>query len=331
MHRCSASLCPSLLLAAVTKRKRCAPPPLSPARSPASPRSRPSPAPRPSRSPRATPTAPGRRPSRSRTAPSRACRSRPSRRRVRPLLLLSPFLAPSPTARLTLLHSLAAFLGIPYAQPPVGDLRLRRPHSLEKGFEGGKVAATSYSPFVRPALSLLLFLVRVSLLTRSSRSQCPGIGGDDWGYELSEDCLTVNVLRPAGTTADDKLPVGFWIYGGGFSMGGNGDIRYNGSYAVQRSVEMEKPIVRRPRPPFLFPCSLLALDDAQPIELHELTHLLEPCRSTSRSTTASRRSASSRRASFAPRATSTSACTTSASRSTGCARTSARSAATRTR
>ncbi|KPV71564.1 uncharacterized protein RHOBADRAFT_47745 [Rhodotorula graminis WP1] len=112
-----------------------------------------------------------------------------------------------------------AFLGIPFAQPPVGDLRLRRPHSLEKGFEDGSFSAKKYSPF------------------------CPGIGADDYGYELSEDCLTVNVLRPAGTSADDKLPVGFWIYGGGFEMGGNADIRYNGSYAVQRSVEMDKPII----------------------------------------------------------------------------------------
>ncbi|BGP42947.1 hypothetical protein JCM10449v2_006962 [Rhodotorula kratochvilovae] len=112
-----------------------------------------------------------------------------------------------------------AFLGIPFAQPPVGNLRLRRPRPLETGFESGKFDAKEYSPF------------------------CPGIGGDDWGYELSEDCLTINVLRPAGVAEDAKLPVGFWIYGGGFQMGGNADIRYNGSWVVQRSVEMEKPII----------------------------------------------------------------------------------------
>ncbi|GAA5903990.1 hypothetical protein JCM8208_001753 [Rhodotorula glutinis] len=112
-----------------------------------------------------------------------------------------------------------AFLGIPYAQPPVGDLRLRRARSLEAPFEGGKVAATSYSPF------------------------CPGIGADNYGYEMSEDCLTLNIIRPAGVAEDDKLPVGVWVHGGAFSMGGSGDIRYNGSYVVQRSVEMEKPIM----------------------------------------------------------------------------------------
>ncbi|GAA6004486.1 carboxylesterase/lipase family protein [Rhodotorula paludigena] len=112
-----------------------------------------------------------------------------------------------------------AFLGIPYAQPPVGELRLRRPRALESGFDGGQLDAKAYSPI------------------------CPGIGSDNWGYEQSEDCLTINVLRPAGTTAEDRLPVAFWIYGGGFSQGGSADRRYNASWVVHRSIEMGKPIM----------------------------------------------------------------------------------------
>ncbi|GAA5824736.1 hypothetical protein JCM11251_005320 [Rhodosporidiobolus azoricus] len=112
-----------------------------------------------------------------------------------------------------------AFFGIPYAQPPVGNLRLRRAKSIEKGFEGGVYEAKEYSPF------------------------CPGVGGDNVGFEMSEDCLTVNVVRPIGTSEGDNLPVGFWIYGGGFQMGGNADQRYNTSYMIQRSVELEKPII----------------------------------------------------------------------------------------
>lgn len=34
-----------------------------------------------------------------------------------------------------------------------------------------------------------------------------------------EDCLTVNVQRPAGTKEGDKLPVMLWIFGGGFELG----------------------------------------------------------------------------------------------------------------
>ena len=43
----------------------------------------------------------------------------------------------------------AAFLGIPYAEPPLGDLRLRRPQGREGGFKGGKYEAKQYSVFVR--------------------------------------------------------------------------------------------------------------------------------------------------------------------------------------
>ncbi|GAA6061459.1 hypothetical protein JCM10212_005662 [Sporobolomyces blumeae] len=112
-----------------------------------------------------------------------------------------------------------AFLGIPFAKPPTGDLRLRKPQSLESKFEGGKYEAKEYSVF------------------------CPGFGGDEIGYELGEDCLTVNVVRPAGTSENSSLPVGVWIYGGGYQMGGSGDRRYNGTWVVQRSVEMDKPII----------------------------------------------------------------------------------------
>ncbi|GAA6030800.1 hypothetical protein JCM8097_008882 [Rhodosporidiobolus ruineniae] len=112
-----------------------------------------------------------------------------------------------------------AFLGIPFAQPPMGDLRLRRARSLNTTFEGGVFEATEYSPF------------------------CPGVGGDNIGFKMSEDCLTVNVVRPAGVKEGDNLPVGAWIYGGGFQMGGNADQRYNTTYMIQRAVELEKPII----------------------------------------------------------------------------------------
>ncbi|ORY88278.1 alpha/beta-hydrolase [Leucosporidium creatinivorum] len=111
-----------------------------------------------------------------------------------------------------------AFLGIPFAQPPVGDLRLRRPQRLNTSYEG-TYEAKGYSPF------------------------CPGFGSDNWAYEADEDCLYLNVVRPEGTSSDSKLPVGVWIYGGGYQEGGSGDHRYNGSWIVSRSIEMSKPII----------------------------------------------------------------------------------------
>ncbi|KAK3672489.1 hypothetical protein LTR78_007539 [Recurvomyces mirabilis] len=109
------------------------------------------------------------------------------------------------------------FLGVPFAQPPVGELRFRNPESINQTFDG-TYAATSYAP------------------------SCVGYGGDDIGYPLSEDCLYLNVVRPSGYENQD-LPVGVWIHGGGLTMGGTQDRRYNLSFIVENSVKIGKPII----------------------------------------------------------------------------------------
>ena len=37
-----------------------------------------------------------------------------------------------------------------------------------------------------------------------------------WGGNMTEDCLTLNVFRPSGVGVSSSLPVMVWIYGGGF-------------------------------------------------------------------------------------------------------------------
>jgi len=110
------------------------------------------------------------------------------------------------------------FLGMPFAQPPVGDLRFRTPKSLNESWSGTR-NATEYSP------------------------QCIGYGMDTWsqGNYISEDCLTLNVVR----TANDwvNLPVLVWFHGGGLVMGGSSDRRYNQSFIVQQATEAGMPIV----------------------------------------------------------------------------------------
>ena len=55
---------------------------------------------------------------------------------------------------------------------------------------------------------------------------CIGYGGDMIGYEVSEDCLYLNVVRPAGLSdTAGGLPVAVWIHGGGLFMGGSADQR----------------------------------------------------------------------------------------------------------
>jgi len=70
-----------------------------------------------------------------------------------------------------------------------------------------------------------------------------GFGPDMVGYEMSEDCLYINVVRPAGTDPAAQLPVAVWIHGGGLTMGGSADRRYNLSFIVQNSVELGTPII----------------------------------------------------------------------------------------
>ena len=59
--------------------------------------------------------------------------------------------------------------------------------------------------------------------------------------DSGEDCLTINVIRPTGTTATSKLPVLFWIFGGGFELGSTQ--QYDGSQFVARSVELDEPVI----------------------------------------------------------------------------------------
>ncbi|KAK3682947.1 Alpha/Beta hydrolase protein [Podospora appendiculata] len=112
------------------------------------------------------------------------------------------------------------FLGIPYAQDTTGPNRFRVPQALNTTWTGTKPA-------------------------KQYGHACPDDTPEDdalWG--MSEDCLSINIVRPAGidiSTAD--LPILFWIHGGSYQVGTSGLDRYNLSYIVQRSVEIGRPVL----------------------------------------------------------------------------------------
>ncbi|RDB17139.1 Lipase 2 [Hypsizygus marmoreus] len=108
------------------------------------------------------------------------------------------------------------FGGIPFAEPPLGNLRLNPP-VLKTELSVSTLNATDFGP------ACLGFQ--------------PAIPRD----RLSEDCLTINVFRPSGIARNASLPVLFWTYGGGFDEGGS--LLYNGSTIVAQSVARGTPLI----------------------------------------------------------------------------------------
>ena len=104
-----------------------------------------------------------------------------------------------------------SFKGIPFAAPPVGDLRWRPP--APPASWTGVRRADAFGPIcMQPAR---------------------GFFGNS---PMSEDCLTLNVWRPAGAKPGDKLPVMVWIYGGAFISGSSAAPFYDGTRFAQKGV-----------------------------------------------------------------------------------------------
>ncbi len=104
-------------------------------------------------------------------------------------------------------ESVRSWRGIPYAAPPVGDLRWRAPQAAVPW--AGVRAATDFG---------------ADCLHAPSTTTHPS----------SEDCLFLNVERPV--EADGDLPVLVWIHGGGFVMGSGRTEAADGAAFVRRGV-----------------------------------------------------------------------------------------------
>jgi para-nitrobenzyl esterase len=118
------------------------------------------------------------------------------------------------------------FRGIPYAAPPVGNLRWKPPQPAAP-WEGIRECTqmSAISPQVEP----------------------PGMVS---GFTLSEDCLYLNVVTPA-READEKLPVMVWMHGGGYSSGCGNDKIWN-SYRVPENGVVMVTLTHRLGPIGLF-------------------------------------------------------------------------------
>ncbi|KAH9481763.1 Lipase 1 [Psilocybe cubensis] len=108
------------------------------------------------------------------------------------------------------------FLGIPFAQPPVGNLRFKAP-----------VAITAPSNAIHDASVF--------------GNVCPQPPADNLGAPIAEDCLHLNIFRPPNLKSNAKLPVLFWIHVGTISA--SSDPATDPTELIQRSMEIGKPII----------------------------------------------------------------------------------------
>lgn len=133
-------------------------------------------------------------------------------------------------------EGLSTFQGIPYAQPPVGNLRLRPPQPLTTPL--GTINATRSA---KACPQLVLNLNSSSLLESVAGRLVNTPFAQNNLLDASEDCLTLNVITPPNTVPGDNLPVMFWIFGGAFELGWSS--LFNGSSFVLDSIAMGKPVV----------------------------------------------------------------------------------------
>ncbi|XP_055310975.1 juvenile hormone esterase-like [Sitodiplosis mosellana] len=113
--------------------------------------------------------------------------------------------------KLTLLKEIPfySFKGIPYAKPPIGDLRFKVPEPVESwnhvldAFEHGKICVQPGKLVPQP-------------------------------FAQSEDCLTLNIFVPANIKTDEKLAVLLFIHGGGYAEGSSNDYFHGPDFIIEK-------------------------------------------------------------------------------------------------
>ena len=118
------------------------------------------------------------------------------------------------------LPGVTVYRGIPYAAPPLGELRWKEPQPVVP-WEGVRTCDTfGHPPF--------------------QAAHYPGGYTTEWGYgaeaPYSEDCLYLNVWTKAPGQTDKKLPVCVWVFGGGLREGWGSEPEFDGQEFAAKDV-----------------------------------------------------------------------------------------------
>ena len=118
---------------------------------------------------------------------------------------------------------ITVFKGIPYAAPPIGDLRWRAPQPVEK-WDGVRIA-DNYGPM---SIQDVPGLDPKEFWTKELHPSGPE-------FEMSEDCLYLNVFTPA-KIGNEKLPVLVYIHGGGLMGGYPYEIEFDWEHVARKGI-----------------------------------------------------------------------------------------------
>ena len=117
------------------------------------------------------------------------------------------------------LPNVRKFLGIPYAEPPLGSLRFRPPVTKKPSLS--TINATAYGNCCIQQTG-----------GRSVYSEYLLNDAMPVGFPTSEDCLSLNVYAPTKKNRE-LLPVMIWIHGGGLTTGCSNEVFNDGAYVVK--------------------------------------------------------------------------------------------------
>ncbi|KIJ65542.1 hypothetical protein HYDPIDRAFT_110642 [Hydnomerulius pinastri MD-312] len=124
------------------------------------------------------------------------------------------------------------FLGIPYAQPPVGSLRFQVTQPIPS-YSGDYSASEFGAACIQQKVDIpqSMYDAGVAADVEEVYTAAPN---------TSEDCLSINVITPA-VKSEANLPVVVWFHGGSYQVGSSSTV--DGSAIIEKSLDMNEPVI----------------------------------------------------------------------------------------